>query len=121
MQVGGMYVEINGYETYYERGGLLRVSSIVGFEEELGDRYGEVRRNLEKVLKEDEVREELEELELYMCDLCDICEVKAEVHDADGSLKLRIETFTEDFLCLPPIERFEAAINIVLRRAGIQK
>jgi hypothetical protein len=120
LQVGGIFVEVNGREVHYDRGGIIRVSSIVGFEEELGDRYGEVRRSLERVLGEDEVEEELGELESYMCDQCDLCEVEADVRDTDGSLELVIEVLAEDFLCLPPVEMFEKHISTILRKAGIE-
>jgi hypothetical protein len=120
LRVGGILLETNGHRVHYDRGGKLRVSSIVGFEEELGDRYGEVRRSLERVLGEDEVEEELGELESYVCDRCDLCEVEADVRDTDGSLELVIEVLTEDFLCLPPVEMFEKPISTILRKAGIE-
>ena len=62
-QIEGIHVKLDGYEAHYERRGLLRVSSTVGLEEELGDRYRELRRELEKALEKGEVQRKLEKLE----------------------------------------------------------
>ena len=50
---------------------------------------------------------------------CDISEVNAKVLNMNNSLSLYIEIFVDDYTCLPPIDKIEEIINLVLSKAGV--
>lgn|GEM_PF-3145049 len=101
--------------------GVLNVCSIIGFKEDLGSEYEILRSKLENVLGEDDVQDALEDLESRICGQCDVCEVDAEVKDIEDSLELHVEASADDYTCLPHIEEFEKVVNIILRKAGVEK
>ncbi|MEM4830467.1 MAG: hypothetical protein QW417_06465, partial [Zestosphaera sp.] len=105
--------------SFYGRGAALHVSSIVGFQEDLGENYNIVKTKLEKSIES--LRTDIiGDLETYVLDQCDVGGASIELEEFDGELSIHIDMFVDDITCLPRIDIIDKAIAKIIRRAGLR-